>query len=164
MPWGTIDGELRLRAQSSFANNRRPVMNFPGKQNFRAPAGCCFKFHKGGHCEGHAYSHNKCFKRDGNHRVNSCTFRCPSQPSAFTPPGSLRSCPLPIIPLCLSWEESMIHFFVGSYVKMPDSGLFSDWLRNNTSEKLHSDWLEVRRPFFRSGLSKWSFLGLWHKL
>ena len=66
---------------------------------------------------------------------------------------SLRSCPLPMIPLCLSREEGMIHFFVGSHVKMPDSGLFSDWLRNNTSEKLHSDWLEVRRPFFRSGLS-----------
>ena len=30
---------------------------------------------------------------------------------------SLRSCPLPIIPLCLSREEGMIHFFVGSHVK-----------------------------------------------
>ena len=25
-------------------------------------------------------------------------------------------------------------------LKMPDSGLFSDWLRNNTSENLHSNW------------------------
>ena len=73
MPWGTIHGELWLRAQSSFANNRKPVMNFPGKQNLRVPAGYCFKFHKGGHCDACAYSHN-CFKRDGNHRVNSCTF------------------------------------------------------------------------------------------
>ena len=75
--------------------------------------------------------------------------------------GSLRSCPLPIIPLCLSREEGMIHFFVGSHVKMPDSGLFSDWLRNNTSEKLHSDWLEVKRPkevscFLQSGQWFWT--------
>ena len=84
MPWGTIHGELWLRAQSSFANNRKPVLNFTGKQNLRVPAGYCFKFHKGGHCDGCAYSHN-CFKCDGNHRVNSCTFRRPSQPSAFTP-------------------------------------------------------------------------------
>ena len=34
--------------------------------------------------------------------------------------GSLRSCPLlPIIPLCFSREEGMIHFFVGSHVKKP---------------------------------------------
>ena len=94
MPSGTIYGDLWLRAQSSFANNRKPVMNFPGKQNLRVPAGYCFKFHKGGLCDGCAYSHN-CFKCDGNHRVNSCTFRRPSPPSAFTPrlPGHH---PLPI--------------------------------------------------------------------
>ena len=40
---------------------------------------------------------------------------------------SLRSCPLPIIPLSLSREEGMIHFFVGSHVKKPESGLFF-WL------------------------------------
>ena len=34
---------------------------------------------------------------------------------------SLRSCPFPIIPLCLSREEGMIHFFVGSHVKKPES-------------------------------------------
>ena len=42
--------------------------------------------------------------------------------------GSLRSCPLPIIPLRLSREECMIHLFVGSHVKKPESGLFSDWI------------------------------------
>ena len=39
------------------------------------------------------------------------------------PMNSLRSCPLPLIPLCLSREEGMIHFFVGSHVKKPESGL-----------------------------------------
>ena len=39
---------------------------------------------------------------------------------------SLRSCPLPIIPLRLSREEGMIHFFVEPHVKKPESGLFSD--------------------------------------
>ena len=58
----------------------------------------------------------------------------------FSCQGGLRSRPLPIIRLCLLREEGMIHFFVGSHVKMPDSGLFSGWLRNNTSEKPHSDW------------------------
>ena len=47
---------------------------------------------------------------------------------------SLRSCPLPIIPLSLSREEGMIHFFVGSHVKKPESGLFSDWIGNNTND------------------------------
>ena len=52
---------------------------------------------------------------------------------------SLRSCPLPIIPLCLSREEGMIHFFVGSHVKKPESGLFSDWIGNHsfTGRLLH---------------------------
>ena len=45
---------------------------------------------------------------------------------------SLRSCPFPIIPLSLSREEGMIHFFVGSHVEKPESGLFSDWIGNNT--------------------------------
>ena len=61
-------------------------MNFPPKQNLRVTASYCFKFHKGGHCHSCAYSHNNyCFKSDGNHRVNLCTFRHPSQPSALTP-------------------------------------------------------------------------------
>ena len=53
---------------------------------------------------------------------------------------SLRSCPLPIIPLSLLREEGMIHFFVGSHVKMPESGLFSDWIGNNADDLRCSDW------------------------
>ena len=51
---------------------------------------------------------------------------CDFGETMFSARHSLRSCPLPIIPLCLSREEGMIHFFVGSHVKMPESGLFSD--------------------------------------
>ena len=60
--------------------------------------------------------------------------------------GSLRSCPLPIIPLCLSREEGMIHFFVGSHVKKPESGLFSDWIGNSTDDLRCSDWPKCRLP------------------
>ena len=28
----------------------------------------------------------------------------------------------------------MIHLFVGSHVKMPESGLFPDWIGNNTND------------------------------
>ena len=59
---------------------------------------------------------------------------------------SLRSCPLPIIPLCLSQEEGMIHFFVGSHVKKPEYGLFSDWIGNNTDDFRCSDWPKRRHP------------------
>ena len=59
---------------------------------------------------------------------------------------SLRSCPLPINPLCLSREEGMIHFFVGSHVKKPASGLFSDWIGNNTDDLRCSDWPKCRHP------------------
>ena len=38
-------------------------------------------------------------------------------------------------------KEGMIHLLVGSYVKKPDSGVFSDWSRNNSYETLHSYWL-----------------------
>ena len=38
-------------------------------------------------------------------------------------------------------KEGMIHLLVGSYVKKPDSGFFSDWSRNNAYETLHSYWL-----------------------
>ena len=37
-------------------------------------------------------------------------------------------------------KESMIHLLDGSYVQKPDSGFFSDWSRNNTSESLRSYW------------------------
>ena len=59
---------------------------------------------------------------------------------------SMRSCPLPIIPLCLSREESMIHFFVRSNVKKPESGLFSDWIGNNTDDLRYSNWPKCRYP------------------
>ena len=59
---------------------------------------------------------------------------------------SLRSCPPPIIPLCLSREEGIIHFFVGSHVKKPESGLFSDWIGNNTDDLRCSNWPKCRHP------------------
>ena len=59
---------------------------------------------------------------------------------------SLRSCPLPISPLCLSREEGMIHLFVGSHVKMPESGLFPDWIGNNTNDLRRFDWPKCRHP------------------
>ena len=40
----------------------------------------------------------------------------------------------------------MIHLFVGSHVKKPESGLFSDWIGNNTNDLRHSDWPKCRRP------------------
>lgn len=73
----------------------------------------------------------------------NCSFSCQRITNyffVFFRYDSLRSCPL-----CLSQEEGMIHFFVRSHVKIPDSGLFSHWLQNNTSEELRSDWLELRR-------------------
>ena len=60
--------------------------------------------------------------------------------------SSLRSCHLPIILLCLSREEGMIHFFVGSHVKKPESGLFSDWIGNNTDDLRCFDWPKCRHP------------------
>ena len=59
---------------------------------------------------------------------------------------SLRSCPLPIIPLSLSREEGMIHFFVGSQVKKPESGLFSERIGNNTDDLRCSNWPKCRHP------------------
>ena len=59
---------------------------------------------------------------------------------------SLRSCPLPIIPLGLSREEGMIHFLVGSHVKKPESGLFSDWIGNNTDDLRFSNWPKCSHP------------------
>ena len=40
----------------------------------------------------------------------------------------------------------MIHFFVGSHVKKPESGLFSDWIGNNTDDLLCSNWPKCRHP------------------
>ena len=53
--------------------------------------------------------------------------------------------PSPYYPLCicLSREEGMIHFFVGSHVKKPESGLFSDWI---TDDLRCSHWPKCRHP------------------
>ena len=61
---------------------------------------------------------------------------------------SLRSCPLSLLSLYVSHgiEEGMIHFFVGSHVKKPESGLFSDWIGNNVDDLRCSDWPKSRRP------------------
>ena len=40
----------------------------------------------------------------------------------------------------------MIHLFVGSHVKKPESGLFSDWIGNNTNDLCRSDWPKSRHP------------------
>ena len=40
----------------------------------------------------------------------------------------------------------MIHLFVGSHVKKPESGLFSDWIGNNTNDLRCSDWPKCRHP------------------
>ena len=40
----------------------------------------------------------------------------------------------------------MIHFFVGSHVKKPESGLFSDWIGNNTDGLRCSNWPKCRHP------------------
>ena len=40
----------------------------------------------------------------------------------------------------------MIHLFVGSHVKKPESGLFSDWIGNNTDDLRCSDWPKCRLP------------------
>ena len=34
----------------------------------------------------------------------------------------------------------MIHLFVGSHVKKPEFGLFSDWIRNNMNDLHCCDW------------------------
>ena len=38
----------------------------------------------------------------------------------------------------------MIHFFHRSHAKKPESGLFSDWIRNNTDDLRCSDWPKRR--------------------
>ena len=41
----------------------------------------------------------------------------------------------------------MIHFFDGSHVKMPDSGLFSDWIGNNANDLRRFDWPKLMMQF-----------------
>ena len=40
----------------------------------------------------------------------------------------------------------MIHFFHRSHAKKPESGLFSDWIGNNTDDLRCSDWSNRRHP------------------
>ena len=40
----------------------------------------------------------------------------------------------------------MIHFFHRSHAKKPESGLFSDWIGNNTDDLRYSDWPKRRHP------------------
>ena len=40
----------------------------------------------------------------------------------------------------------MIHFFYRSHAKKPESGLFSDWIGNNTDDLRCSDWPKCRHP------------------
>ena len=40
----------------------------------------------------------------------------------------------------------MIHFFYRSHAKKPESGLFSDWIGNNTDDVRCSDWPKRRHP------------------
>ena len=40
----------------------------------------------------------------------------------------------------------MIHFFYRSHAKKPESGLFSDWIGNNTDDLRCSDWPKRRHP------------------
>ena len=53
--------------------------------------------------------------------------------------GNLRSYP-PSLHL-IAGKEGMIHFIFGSHVQKLESGVFSDWSRNNTYDSLCSDWL-----------------------
>ena len=40
----------------------------------------------------------------------------------------------------------MIHFFHRSHAKKPESGLFSDWIGNNTDDLRCSNWPKRRHP------------------
>ena len=40
----------------------------------------------------------------------------------------------------------MIHFFYRSLAKNIESGLFSDWIGNNTDDFTYSDWPKSRHP------------------
>ena len=39
-----------------------------------------------------------------------------------------------------------MHFFHRSHAKKPESGLFSDWIGNNTDDLRCSDWPKCRHP------------------
>ena len=54
--------------------------------------------------------------------------------------------PSPFISVICFQEEGMIDFFHRSHAKKPKSGLFSDWIGNNTDDLRFSDWSKRRHP------------------
>ena len=54
--------------------------------------------------------------------------------------------PSPFISVICFREEGMIHFFHRSHAKKPESGLFSDWIGNNSDDLGCSDWPKCRHP------------------
>ena len=86
LPWGSIHSELWLHAQSSPVN-KQPIRGSTSRApqtDLYVPVGFCIKFHKGLDCTGCNYKH-ACFKCDGEHRANSCTFRASGRNAARRP-------------------------------------------------------------------------------
>jgi len=54
--------------------------------------------------------------------------------------------PSPFTSVICFREEGMTHFFHRSHAKKPESGLFSDWIGNNTDDLRYSDWPKRRHP------------------
>ena len=52
----------------------------------------------------------------------------------------------PFISVICFREEGIIHFFYKSHAKKPESGLFCDWIENNTDDLRCSDWPKRRQP------------------
>ena len=78
LQWGEIHWELWLRSQPvqqkrSFSNTRGHTSNANSIPR-HVPRGFCFKYHKGGDCDGCDHKHS-CFKCGGNHRGFQCNFR-----------------------------------------------------------------------------------------
>ena len=53
----------------------------------------------------------------------------------------------------------MIHFLYRSHAKKPESGLFSDWIENNTDDLRCSDWPKRRQLFVAVDFSLHFYLG-----
>lgn len=102
---GEIHWELWLRSRpvqhkkaSSFSNNRGHSSK-SNNMSRHVPRGYCFRYHKGGDCDGCDHKHF-CFKCEGNHRGFQCNFRTqsnflPLQRHTKVSPGQLPVSPLP---------------------------------------------------------------------